>query len=57
MSSIPEAEIEGSLDLSRGPAPTEDRAWQIAAAFVVTVLLLGALLALYVLAWDGGAHT
>jgi hypothetical protein len=57
MSSIPEAEIEGSLELSHGAAPAEDRAWQIVAAFVVMVLLLGALLALYVLAWDGGAHT
>lgn len=57
MSWNPETEIEGSLDVAHGPAPTEDRAWQIAAAFVVMVLLLGALLALYVLAWDGGAHT
>ena len=57
MSSIPETQIEASLDLSERGAPPEDRAWQIAAAFVVTVLLLGALLALYVLLWDGGAHT
>ncbi len=57
MSSIPEKQTETSLDRSEGIAPPEDRAWWIAAAFVALILFLGLLLAVYVLAWDGGAHT
>jgi hypothetical protein len=57
MSSIPETQAGTSLDLPEGSAPPDDNAWRIAAVFVAVVLLFGALLALYVLAWDGGAHT
>ena len=57
MSSIPERRTETSLDRSEGTEPPEDRAWWIAAAFVAFVLVVGLLLAVYVLAWDGGAHT
>jgi hypothetical protein len=45
------------LDRSEGTAPPDDRAWWIAAIFVALVLVAGFLLAVYVLAWDGGAHT
>jgi hypothetical protein len=57
MSSIPERQSGTSLDRSEGTAPPNDRAWLIAAAFVALVLVVGFLLAVYVLAWDGGAHT
>ena len=57
MSSIPERQSGTSLDRSEGTAPPEDNAWWIAAIFVALVLVVGFLLALYVLAWDGGAHT
>ena len=57
MSSIPETQAGTSLDLSQGSAPPNDHAWRIAAIFVAGVLVFGALLALYVLLWDGGAHT
>jgi hypothetical protein len=57
MSSTPERQTGSSLDLSEGSASSEDRAWRIAALFVAFVLVVGFLLAVYVLAWDGGAHT
>jgi hypothetical protein len=55
--SIPERQTQTSLDRSEGTAPPQDHAWRIAAVFVAFVLVVGFLLALYVLAWDGGAHT
>ena len=57
MSSIPERQSGTSLDRSEGTAPPDDHAWLIAAIFVAFVLVVGLLLAVYVLAWDGGAHT
>ena len=57
MSSIPERQTPTSPDLSERTPPPEDNAWWIAAIFVALVFVVGALLAVYVLAWDGGAHT
>ena len=41
-------------DGTTGPDPN---AWLIVLAFVGLAVLLAILLAIYVLAWDGGAHT
>ena len=57
MSSIPERQSGTSLDRSEEPCRQQDHAWWIAAIFVAFVLVVGLLLAVYVLAWDGGAHT
>jgi hypothetical protein len=38
-------------------SPTGPEPWVILTIFVGVSLLLGLLLAIYVLAWDGGAHT
>jgi hypothetical protein len=39
------------------PTPGADKAFWIAVAFVGTTLVLALLFVIYVLAWDGGAHT
>jgi hypothetical protein len=57
MSSTPERQSGTSLEAAGGTAPQDDRAWKIAVAFVALGLVVGILLAVYVLAWDGGAHT
>ena len=57
MSSIPETQIPTSPDRPEGAAPPHDRASLIALIFVVAAVVVGLLLAVYVLAWDGGAHT
>jgi hypothetical protein len=56
VSSFPETENQqpASLDAPTGPDPN---AWKVAAIVIGVSLLLGLLLAVYVLAWDGGAHT
>ena len=56
MSSIPETQSQ-ALDLHEGAPPADDRGWLIAAGFVAFVLLVAVMLAVYVLVWDGGAHT
>ena len=45
------------MDLHEGAAPPDDRGWWIALMFVGFALVLAILFAVYVLAWDGGAHT
>jgi hypothetical protein len=46
-----------SMDRSEGTASSEDRGFWIATIFVGFVFVAAILLTLYVLLWDGGAHT
>ncbi len=57
MSSTPEKQAPNATDLDESGAPPHDRAWLIALVFVGTAFLLAVLFTIYVLAWDGGAHT
>jgi hypothetical protein len=41
----------------QGPASGEDSGFRIAAIYFGLLILAGLLFALYVLLWDGGAHT
>jgi len=57
MSSIPEKQPQHSVDLHEGEVPPEDGGWKIAVMFVGFALVVAILFTVYVLAWDGGAHT
>ncbi len=57
MSSIPEKQAPHSLSPHEGAATPDDRAWRIAVGFVGFALVMAILFTVYVLAWDGGAHT
>jgi hypothetical protein len=57
VSSFPETEGERSTSLDDGTSMPEGRAFQIALIFFGVTILLAILFAIYVLAWDGGAHT
>jgi hypothetical protein len=57
MSSVPQQHATSSIDLHEGSAPPSDRGWLIGLAFVGFTIVIAALFVLYVLAWDGGAHT
>lgn len=45
------------MDVHESAAPPDDRGWLIALLFVGAALVLAILFAVYVLAWEGGAHT
>jgi hypothetical protein len=45
------------MDQGDNATSAGDRGWWIAAIFVGGVLVLAILFAVYVLLWDGGAHT
>ncbi|HEU5307980.1 MAG TPA: hypothetical protein VFW97_11675 [Acidimicrobiia bacterium] len=45
------------IDRDEVPASPDGRGWLIGAAFFGFTLVLAGLLVLYVLLWNGGAHT
>ena len=57
MSSIPEKQAPHATDLHESAAPPDDHAWWIALIFVGSAVVLAILFTVYVLVWDGGAHT
>jgi hypothetical protein len=57
MSSIPEKQPPHSLDLHEGAAPPEARGPWFGLFFLVFVLVMAVLFAVYILAWNGGGNT
>jgi hypothetical protein len=56
VSIVPEQHDGHAVDPSEATASPDDR-WWIAAVFVAFLLVAAILFTVYVLAWDGGAHT
>lgn len=56
MNSVPENQAPHSIE-QHGEATAEGRGFMIAVIFVGFALAMAVLFAVYVLAWNGGAHT
>jgi hypothetical protein len=55
--SPPDQQDGHSMEHDEGTASPEDRGWWIAAIFVILTLVVAMLFVVYVLLWNGGAHT